>query len=111
MQENLAETDALLEKGRHASDRAEARELRESLRLTPGTLTEVIHHGEYYHRRDTSSESTVSAASLRHFVSESPYVYGVVDLHLARMMSELKRNGETYLGWSRFYLEPPALVG
>ena len=38
-------TEALLAR-LHADGEAEAREVREALHLAPGTLTEVLHHGD-----------------------------------------------------------------
>jgi hypothetical protein len=87
---------------------AEARELRDSLQLTPGTLTERLSHGDFYHRRETASGPTVSEEDLRLFAIASPYGYDLNAEHCDRMLTEIAETSETWIGWSRFYLEPPA---
>lgn len=89
----------------HTSDLAEARAFRDAQQLSPGTLTEVIVHGAYEHRRETSVGSAVSAAELADFVNGSPYVNRELsEENLQRMLAETRAEGETDHGWSRFYL-------
>ncbi|MFD4957896.1 hypothetical protein [Microbacterium sp. NPDC058389] len=74
----------------------------------PGTLTEVLHHGNNYHRRHIAFSGAVAPVDLQRFANDSPYLYNADADQLIRMVSEINESGETYLGWSRFYLEPPA---
>lgn len=91
----------------HFADLLEGMAYREALRLVPGTLTEVIQHGDYFHRHDAQAGRSVSVEELRGFVSGSPYGYRLRGAELERMHSEINATGQTELGWSSFYLERP----
>lgn len=95
----------------HVTDLLEAMAYRDALCLPPGTLTEVIAHGDYYHRRDVEAGHSVSAEELERFVGDSPYMRRLRPDALDRMLSEINATGQTELGWSTFYLESPRSRG